>query len=80
MPLYDFRNKETGEIEEHFCKIAEKEQFLKDNAHLEAVYTTAGIQDPVRLGIRRIDSGFKEVLQKVHENTPGSALNRTTRI
>jgi len=34
------------------------------------------IGDPVRLGIRKPDNGFKEVLQKIHEGSPGSTLNQ----
>jgi hypothetical protein len=32
--------------------------------------------DPVRLGIRKVDNGFKEVMQKIHHNNPGSNLNQ----
>lgn len=32
------------------------------------------IGDSVRLGITKPSSQFKEVLQKIHENTPGSKL------
>jgi hypothetical protein len=34
------------------------------------------ICDPVRVGARKMDTGFKEVLQRVHEKTPGSELNK----
>ena len=72
MPTYDFRNKETGEIIEKTMKIAEKEQFLLDNPHLETYIGAApATGDPVRMGIRKIDGGFKEVLQKISERTPG---------
>ena len=39
----------------------------------------ASIGDAVRLGIRRPDEGFKDVLREVHKNTPGSDVNRTSR-
>jgi hypothetical protein len=32
------------------------------------------------MGVKRIDNGFKEVLQKIHSKTPGSIMNRTTKI
>lgn len=32
------------------------------------------IGDAVRLRIRRPDNGFREVLQKIHEKTPGSTI------
>ena len=28
--------------------------------------------------VKKYDSGFKEVLQKIHERTPGSELNKTS--
>ena len=34
MPIYEFKNKETGEIEEHMMRISEQEQFLKDNPQI----------------------------------------------
>lgn len=73
MPTYDFRNKDTGEVFEKVMKIAEKEQYLIDNPHLEQTITTA----PAFTGdhiILKKDTGFKEVLQRVHEKTPGSKL------
>jgi len=33
------------------------------------------IGDPVRLGIRTVDDGFREVLSKIHERTPRSNLS-----
>lgn len=56
-------------------KIAEKEQFLKENPDIESVIGAPALGDPVRLGIRKADNGFKEVLQRVHEKSPGSRLN-----
>lgn len=80
-PTYDFRNKDTGEVFERMMKIAEKEQFLIDNPNIEQTITAApAMGDPVRLGIRRTDNGFKEVLQKIHSKTPGSTLNKSANI
>lgn len=33
--------------------------------------------DPVRLGVRKPTSEFKEVLSKIHERMPGSKLNES---
>ena len=75
MPTYVFRNKETGEQFEKIMKIAEMEQYKVDNPHMETVMHCPMICDPVRVGARKTDSGFKEVLQKIHERSPGSTLN-----
>ena len=55
-----------------------KEEYLKDNPNIESMLGMNALIDPVRLGIRRPDQGFKEVLQKIHEKTPGSQLNKTS--
>lgn len=77
MPLYDFRNKETGEIIEMSMSYGSKQQYLIDNPHMESVILTAPpLGDPTKLtATRKTDTGFKEVLQKIHEKTPGSTLN-----
>jgi len=61
-------------------KIADRDQYLIENPHIEAVLSAPNLIDPVRLGVRKTDNGFKEVLQKIHEKTPGSQLNRTAKI
>ena len=40
----------------------------------KVILTAPTLGDPVRLGIRRPDNGFKEVLQKIHDKAPGSTL------
>lgn len=80
MPTYTFRNKETGETFEEFMSISGRDVYLEKNPHLETLITGApSLGDPVRLGVTRPDSGFKEVLQKIHEKTPGSRLNRISK-
>jgi putative FmdB family regulatory protein len=45
----------------------------------KVILTAPSLGDSVRLGVRRIDNGFKEVLQKVHETTPGSRISDNSR-
>lgn len=72
MPTYAWKNKETGEITENVMKIAELDAYKEANPHLERYITTAPTMgDPVRLGLRKPDAGFKEVLQKISDRTPG---------
>lgn len=79
MPTYEFRNKETGEVIEVFMKMSAKDQYLIDNPHLEQTMTQApGVCDPTRIGVAKKDTGFKEVLQKIHSRAPGSVLNKTS--
>lgn len=77
MPTYSFRDRDTGLEFEKFMSISAREQFLKDNPHVESVINGAPmVADPVRVGVRKRDSGFKEVLQRIHERTPGSDLKK----
>lgn len=78
MPTYVFRDKETGEQFEKIMKISELDGFRNDNPNLETVIQSPMICDPVRVGARKTDSGFKEVLQKIHERSPGSTLNKNS--
>lgn len=78
MPTYTFKDKNTGEVIEKFMSISAREQFLVENPHLETMISGAPmLVDPVRIGIKKTDSGFREVLKKIHTRTPGSQLNKT---
>lgn len=75
MPTYMFRNKETGEEFEKFMSISAREQYLQENPDIETMVSGAPmVCDPVRVGVRKKDSGFNEVLQKIHSRAPGSQL------
>ena len=79
MPTYVFRNKETGEQFEQIMKISELDSFRTENPQLETVIQAVAFGDPTKLSSsRKFDSGFKEVLQKIHERSPGSELNKTS--
>lgn len=66
MPTYTFRNKQTGEVFDRLMKISDREQFLIDNPDLESIIGGApAMGDSVRLGIRKPDGGFNEVLSKI---------------
>lgn len=77
MPTYNFRNKETGEEFEKFMSISAREVYLQENSNIETMISGAPmVCDPVRVGIRKKDAGFKEVLQKIHSRSPGSQLKQ----
>lgn len=78
MPIYEFRDKNTGEVIEKMMKISELDNFRKENPHLESIINAPMVCDPVRVGARKMDTGFKEVLQRIHEKTPGSQLNKSS--
>lgn len=78
MPLYDFRNKETGQVVEMSMSYGSKQQYLIDNPHMESIILTSpSLGDPTKLtATRKFDGGFNDVLQCIHQRTPGSELNK----
>jgi hypothetical protein len=79
MPTYVFRNKETGEQFEKIMKISELDTFRQENPQLETVIQSVAFGDPTKMtSTRKFDTGFKEVLQRIHEKTPGSQLNKSS--
>ena len=68
MPIYDFRDKNTGEETKVEMTMAELDAFKKKNKHLEQAITQMNIGDPVKLGIKKPPSDFsKYVLGRVQE-------------
>ena len=74
MPLYDFYNEKTEEIETHQMSISTLDQFKEDNPHLSQRILKApsltrdnGLQG-------KMDEGWKENLTRIAEAHPTSAL------
>ncbi len=77
MPTYQFLNTETAEEFEVLMKISEREEYLKNNPHIQPVLTAPALVSGVstsnsRTG--RVPSGFNEVLSKVAEAHPTSKV------
>lgn len=76
MPLYEFKDTNTGEIVSHLMKISEYDEFKKNNPHLERYITEApGCSDPVRLGLKQPSTGFKDLLKQIKKNNIHSDIN-----
>lgn len=76
MPIYSMKNTETGEEFEITLSMAERETYLSENAHMEQVFRkTPGIVDSVRLGLRKPDASFNDVLLKAKNAHRGSTVN-----
>ena len=66
MPTYTFRNKDTEEVFDKIMSWNSREEYLKENLNLEVIMGAPAMGDSVRLGIRKPDQGFNEVLSKIH--------------
>ena len=75
VPTYVFKDKLTGNKFEVFLSISEKEQFLKDNPDYKQVLTVPNVISGARVSTRKL-GGCKEVLQRVGEANPGSAVDK----
>ena len=76
MPMYQFRNKETGEIIERTMKISDLDQWKEDNPEYETYIAGAPtIGDSVRLGRQKPDQGFREVLSKIKQAHPRGTID-----
>lgn len=80
MPTYTFRNTETGEIFDKIMSWDSRQQYLNDNPLLEVVMGAPAMGDSVRLGVRKNDDGFREVLSKIsaanYKSNLGDKLSR----
>ena len=66
MPTYTFRNTETEEVFDKIMSWNSREEYLKENLNLEVIIGAPAMGDSVRLGIKKPDQGFNEVLSKIH--------------
>lgn len=75
MPTYTFKDNNTGEIWDELCSYSDREAFLAENPHIQAIIDGA----PVLVSSRyssgpKTDEGFKENLARIAEAHPTSPL------
>lgn len=76
MPLYSMKNLETHEEFEVNMKYSELGQYLIDNPQLQQVFTKfPSLGDSVRMGIRKPDDGFRDVLRNVRHHHKKDSIN-----
>ena len=72
MPTYTFYNTKTDEQFDDFMSWSERENYLKDNPHIEPMLTTAAlVGDHI---IMKTDGGMKETFSRIAEAHPNSPL------
>jgi hypothetical protein len=76
MPIYSIRNNETLEEFELNVKYSELEEYLKSNPQMQQIFTKfPGLGDPVRLGIKKPDDSFRDVLKNVKHHHKKDNIN-----
>ena len=70
------RNNETQEEFEVTLKYSELEQYLKENPNIQQIFNRfPGTGDSVRLGIRKPDDNFRDVLRNVRHHHKKDSIN-----
>jgi hypothetical protein len=76
MPIYNFFNKETNEIIERTMSIKAMEEFLKDNPQYSIHHgSPPGLGDTIRMGLKKPDEGFRDILRNIKSKHYGSKVN-----
>jgi hypothetical protein len=75
MPLYDFYNEKTEEMETHQMSISALDQFKEDNPHLsQRLLKAPSLARDSGMIQGKMDNGWKENLARIAEAHPTSAL------
>lgn len=75
MPLYSMRDTTTGVVQELWLSMAEREQYLVDNPHVEQLVSAPPIGDSIRLGRKRPDGWFTDKMKEIKRNHRHSTVN-----
>ena len=70
------RNTKTDEEFEVSFKYSNLEVYLNDNPHIKQIFTRfPGTVDPVNVGVRKTDEGFKDALREVKNHHRKNTIN-----
>lgn len=73
MPIYEFRDKTTGEEWEEFLSLSGREEKLKDS-NIEQVITAPAIISGIAGVTHKNDSGFTDMMSRIATANPTSPL------
>mgnify|MGYP003128854191 CR=1 FL=1 len=74
MPIYQYKDEKTGEVSDKFMSIADMEQFEIDNPHMKKVIQPVAFGDSMRLGVRKTDENFNDLLKNIKKHNAGSTI------
>ena len=76
MPAYDYKCKSCENVFEQFRTIAKRNEPSEcpecGSTEVEMSFGNSSLKigDPVHLGLKKVDNGFKEVLKNIKKNHP----------
>lgn len=71
MPTYQFQDKD-GVVSDVVMRVSELDSFESNHPELKYVYGTAPMIDIVRLGMKKPDQSFRELLKEIHKKSGGN--------
>jgi hypothetical protein len=78
MPNYSFRNIEDGSEYDLSMTMTEREKYLEENKGkvIQILTKSPSLGDSIRLGLRKPDGGFRDVLREIKKHHPrGGGVN-----
>ena len=74
MPIYEFRDRETGETWEEFLSISGKVEYLVANPHAQLVIGAPALISGIAGVTHKTDGGFNDLLNRIGNANPASPL------
>jgi hypothetical protein len=65
MANYTFYNTKTKKEFDISMPISELDTYKENNPHLQQVLSVPNVADPTRLGLKKPDAGFRDVLKRI---------------
>lgn len=76
MPTYEFKNTKTGEVVEKFCSVSARDEMVASGEwEIYHSGSTAVVGDPVRMGMKKPASGFRDRLKEIKKAHPRGNVN-----
>lgn len=76
MPTYSFYNTKNKKYIDISMPMSELDIYTENNKHLNHIPSMTAIADPSRLGLRKPDAGFRDVLKRVKKASGrGNTIN-----
>jgi hypothetical protein len=76
LPYFKFRDAKTGEEKIEFMTMSERDNYLLENPHItQEIYGFPGSADPTRLGLKKPEGGFRDLLKHIKRHNRKSNIN-----
>jgi hypothetical protein len=78
MPVYTLRNTDTEEVFELRMSLKEYDEYREKNPLIQRFFDPSqvpGFGDPVRLGLKKPDQGFRDRLREIQKAHPKGKVN-----